>query len=113
VRPENVYNMDDTGVMLNMLSWIPIRVLTFLGSVKVLVSKDDLRDYRRAGVKRTQVTAISWIPDHVIWVARHWCDGTPVGYIDRTIEIDRILSFLFSLQGSNSIECVSADGTVL
>ncbi|EOA81088.1 uncharacterized protein SETTUDRAFT_100927 [Exserohilum turcica Et28A] len=36
VRPENVYNMDETGVMLNML-----------GSVKVLVSKDDLRDYRR------------------------------------------------------------------
>ncbi|USP82170.1 hypothetical protein yc1106_09444 [Curvularia clavata] len=50
VRPENVYNMDETGVMLNML-----------GSVKVLVSKDDLRDYRGAGVKRTQVTAIECI----------------------------------------------------
>jgi hypothetical protein len=42
VRPENVYNMDETGVMLNML-----------GFVKVLVSKDGLRDYRGAGVKRT------------------------------------------------------------
>jgi hypothetical protein len=50
VRPENVYNMDETGVMLNML-----------GFVKVLVSKDDLRDYRGAGVKRTQVTAIECI----------------------------------------------------
>jgi hypothetical protein len=45
---ENVYNMDETGVMLSML-----------GSVKVLVGKDDLRDYRGAGVKRTMVTAIS------------------------------------------------------
>jgi hypothetical protein len=50
VRRENVYNMDETGVMLNML-----------GSVKVLVTKDDLRDYRGAGVKRTQVTAIECI----------------------------------------------------
>jgi hypothetical protein len=32
---ENVYNMDETGVMLCML-----------GSIQVLVSKDDLRDYR-------------------------------------------------------------------
>ena len=32
-----------------------------LGSVKVLISKDDLRDYRGAGVKRTTVTAIECI----------------------------------------------------
>jgi len=32
-----------------------------LGSVKVLVGKDDLRDYRGAGVKRTMVTAIECI----------------------------------------------------
>lgn len=50
IRPENVYNMDETGVMLCML-----------GSVKVLVGKDDLRDYRGAGVKRTMVTAIECI----------------------------------------------------
>jgi len=37
ILPENVYNMDETGVMLSML-----------GSVKVLVGKDDLRSYRRA-----------------------------------------------------------------
>ena len=42
--------MDETGVMLSMP-----------GSVKVLVSKDDLRDYRGAGVKRTTVTAIECI----------------------------------------------------
>jgi hypothetical protein len=50
VRSENVYNMDETGVMLCML-----------GSIKVLVSKDDPRDYRGAGVKRTTVTTIECI----------------------------------------------------
>ena len=48
--PENIYNMDETGVMLSML-----------GSVKVLVGKDDARNYRGAGVKRTMVTAIECI----------------------------------------------------
>ena len=47
VRPENWYNMDETGVMLSKL-----------GSVKVLVGKNDRRDYRGARVKRTTVTAI-------------------------------------------------------
>lgn len=42
--------MDETGVMLSML-----------GSVKVLVGKDDTRDYRGARVKRTTVTAIECI----------------------------------------------------
>ena len=50
ILPENVYNMEETGVMLSML-----------GSVKVLVGKDDPRDYRGAGVKRTMVTAIECI----------------------------------------------------
>jgi hypothetical protein len=50
VLPENVYNMDETRVMLSML-----------GSVRVLVGKDDLRDYRGASVKRTMVTAIECI----------------------------------------------------
>jgi hypothetical protein len=35
--PENVYNMDETGVLLSALS-----------SLKVLVSKQDLRNYRNA-----------------------------------------------------------------
>ena len=47
---ENVYNMDETGVILSML-----------GSVKVLIGKDDLQTYRGAGVKRTIVTAIEYI----------------------------------------------------
>ncbi|ORX99081.1 hypothetical protein BCR34DRAFT_495604, partial [Clohesyomyces aquaticus] len=42
--------IDKTGVMLSML-----------GSVKVLVGKDNLRKYRGAGVKRTIVTAIKCI----------------------------------------------------
>ena len=44
---ENVYNMDETGVLLSVLS-----------SLKVLVSQDGLRSYRGAGVKRTLVTAL-------------------------------------------------------
>jgi hypothetical protein len=47
---ENVYNMDETGVILSML-----------GSVKVLVGKDDLRDHRGVGVRRSMVTAIECI----------------------------------------------------
>jgi hypothetical protein len=42
--------MDETGVMLCML-----------GSISVLIGKDDPRDYRGAGVKRTMVTAIECI----------------------------------------------------
>jgi hypothetical protein len=47
---ENVYNMDETGVLLSVLN-----------SLKVLVSKHDLREHRGAAVKRTLVTAIECI----------------------------------------------------
>jgi hypothetical protein len=47
VLQENVYNMDETGVMLSKPN-----------SIKVLVSKDNPQDYRGARVKRTTVTAI-------------------------------------------------------
>jgi hypothetical protein len=50
ILPENIYNINEMGVML-----------CILGSIKVLVSKDNLRDYRNAGVKRTIVTAIECI----------------------------------------------------
>ncbi|KAF2802856.1 uncharacterized protein BDZ99DRAFT_400723 [Mytilinidion resinicola] len=50
ILPENTYNIDETGVLLSML-----------GSIKVLVGKDNLRDYRGAGVKRTIVTAVKCI----------------------------------------------------
>ncbi|KAF2455366.1 hypothetical protein BDY21DRAFT_276724, partial [Lineolata rhizophorae] len=48
---ENVYNINQTGVMLSILS-----------SLKVLVGKHDLRTYRGAGIKRTMVTATECIP---------------------------------------------------
>ena len=57
--------MDETGVMLSKLS-----------SVKVLIGKDNLRNYRGAGVKRTIVTAIECISANgksllplIIWLA--------------------------------------------
>ena len=50
IIPENVYNMDEIGVMLSMLN-----------SVKVLISKNDQRGYRGARVKRTMVTVIECI----------------------------------------------------
>jgi DDE superfamily endonuclease len=49
ILPENVYNMDDTGL------------LSILNSLKVLVGKNELRNYRGAGVKRTLITAIECI----------------------------------------------------
>ena len=65
VLVENVYNMDETGVMLLML-----------GSVKVLVSKHDMQDYRGVRVKRITVTAIECISGNsrylnpmIIWLA--------------------------------------------
>jgi len=50
VRPENVYNMDETGTMLSKPN-----------SVKVLVGKDNKRGYRGARVKRTTITAIECV----------------------------------------------------
>jgi hypothetical protein len=73
ILAENVYNMDETGVMLSML-----------GSVKVLVGKDDERKHRGARVKRTTVTAVECIsldssyPNPMItWLATtHWSNWT-------------------------------------
>lgn len=48
--PENVYNMDETGVMLSKLN-----------SVKILVGKDNKRGYRGARVKRTTIPAIKYV----------------------------------------------------
>jgi hypothetical protein len=50
ILPENVYNMDETGVLLSVLN-----------SLKVLVGRDDLRKHRGTTVKRTLVTAIECI----------------------------------------------------
>jgi hypothetical protein len=61
----NVYNIDETRVMLLMLS-----------SVKVLVSKDNTQKYRGARVKQTIITAIKCISADsrflnpiIIWLA--------------------------------------------
>ena len=47
---KNIYNIDKTRVILYMLSFI-----------KVLISKDDLRDYKGASIKRIIVIAIKYI----------------------------------------------------
>ena len=97
VLAENVYNMDETGVMLSMS-----------GSVKVLVSKHDKRDYKGARVKRTIVTAIECISGDgrylnpmIIWPANthrsNWTTfPTPIwqyacsesGYTDSKISLE-------------------------
>jgi hypothetical protein len=46
---ENVYNMDETEVLLSILS-----------SLKILIEKDGLT-FRRAGIKRTLIIAIEYI----------------------------------------------------
>jgi hypothetical protein len=63
IVPENVYNMDETGVLLSVLC-----------SLKVLVSKEDLKNCRGAGVQRTLVTAVECVsadgrslPPLIIW----------------------------------------------
>ena len=50
VLAKNVYNIDETRV-----------ILSILGSVKVLIGKHDIQDYRGARVKRTTVTTIECI----------------------------------------------------
>ena len=47
---KNIYNIDKTRVILYILSFI-----------KVLISKDDLRDYKGASIKRIIVIAIKYI----------------------------------------------------
>jgi hypothetical protein len=50
IIPENIYNMDEMGVLLSILS-----------SLKVLVSKQDLKNCRGAGVQCTLITVIECI----------------------------------------------------
>lgn len=50
IRAENVYNMDETGVLLGKL-----------GSLKVLVGRSELRNYRGAASQRTLITAVECI----------------------------------------------------
>jgi hypothetical protein len=50
ILTENIYNMDETGVLLSVLN-----------PLKVLVNKSELRNYRGVGVKRTLITSIECI----------------------------------------------------
>jgi len=45
--------------ILSLFPTFNFLMLSMLGSIKVLVGKDDPRDYRGAGVKREMMTAIS------------------------------------------------------
>ena len=73
VLPRNVYNMDETGVMLSMQ-----------GSAKVLISRNDSQSCRGARVKRVTVTAIEcisadgrYLNPMIIWPAStHRADWT-------------------------------------
>jgi hypothetical protein len=47
ILTENIYKMDETGVMLGKLN-----------SVKVLVSREDMKKCRDSGVNRTTIMAI-------------------------------------------------------
>ena len=96
ILQENVYNMDETGVLLSSLK-----------SLKVLVSREELRNYRGAGVQRTLITAIECISADgrflnplIIWPAAshrsnwtaHPTPGwhfacTKSGYTDSTISL--------------------------
>ena len=51
---ENCYNIDETGVILSILS-----------SIKVFISKDDLYNYRGAEVKQIMVTTIKCISANI------------------------------------------------
>lgn len=85
VLPENVYNMDETGVLLGKL-----------GSLKVLVGKNELRNYRGASSRRTLITAVecisatgSCLDPLVIWPSAthrsHWTTHpTPGWHFART-----------------------------
>jgi hypothetical protein len=65
ILAENIYNIDETSVLLSVLN-----------SLKVLVSKNELRNYRGAGVKHTLITAIECVSANgwylhplIIWLA--------------------------------------------
>jgi hypothetical protein len=93
---ENVYNIDETGVLLSILS-----------SLKVLTEKDGLT-FRGAGVKRTLITAIECISVDgrslhplIIWPAathrstwtthptpRWYFTCSDTGYTDSAISLD-------------------------
>ncbi|KAA8641579.1 uncharacterized protein ATNIH1004_011715 [Aspergillus tanneri] len=55
IPAENVYNMDEIGVLLSALT-----------SLKVLVGKDELSKHRETAVKRTVITALECISARLV-----------------------------------------------
>ena len=103
---ENIYNIDETGVLLSVLN-----------SLKVLVGKNEPRNYRGAGVKRTWITTIKCVSAYgwylyplIIWPAAthrstwtvyptprwHFCHSE-TGYTDTAISLYWI-QHIFDLQ---------------
>jgi hypothetical protein len=111
ILAENTYNMDETGVLLSVLN-----------SLKVLVRKDELRNYRGAGVERTLITAIEcvsadgrYIHPLIIWpAATHRSNWTvhptpgwhfahsPTGYTDSAGQLTLDLTCLRPADQSTS-----------
>ena len=56
-RINNLYHI----LLLYTYRRTPYQILSILGAVKVLIGKDDIRDYRGARIKRITVTAIEYI----------------------------------------------------
>lgn len=77
ILPDNIYNMDKRGVLLGVLN-----------SVKVLVSKNELRNYRGAGVKRTLTTAIECVSadSRYLYPLVIWPAATCRSYLDRSCD---------------------------
>jgi hypothetical protein len=95
ILPENVYNMDETGVQLSVQK-----------SLKVLVGKDELCNYSGAGVnKRTLITAIKVYP------SRQWVSPPPLFFLlfflihtsRSPLKLSRATSALFRLNSTMAI----------
>lgn len=113
IDARQMYNMDEKGFLIGVAQKSK-RIFS-----RQLLEAGTLGNTQQDG-NREWVTAISWNPDHVTYIAKHWCGPRPIRWCDDTSElynrdigIDRELSLLFSLQGSNSIACICADGTSL
>jgi hypothetical protein len=122
ILPENIYNMDKTGVLLSVLN-----------SLKVLVDKNELRNYRGAGVKRTLITVIKCISADsrylhplIIWpAATHrstwtvhptpgWHFGhSETGYTDTAISlywIQHVFDPQTKVRAKNNLQILISDG---
>jgi hypothetical protein len=122
ILQENVYNMDETGVLLSDLN-----------TVKVLVSRGDVQSCRGVGLRRTMITAVECIsadgrclPPLIIWPGKTlqntWIsDETPdwhyacsdTGYMNATINlcwVQRVFDPATRLRASGEPRVLIMDG---